>query len=115
LGWRRAGVAYAYLVALPVTTGAYSAAWLAQWAGGIDTGWLPTGHDGESRRSRWLAARPPSLAELAATAGVVTGPRRAAALAALAASAVAYGAAWTFQRPGRLLAAVVLAAVVLFS
>ncbi|WP_239335067.1 hypothetical protein [Frankia sp. CiP3] len=114
LGWRRAGIGYAYLIALPATTTAYSAAWLAQWAGGIDTGWLPTGRDGESRRTRWLAARPPSLGELAATTTVVGGPRRAAAVAAVVASAAAYGLAWIFQRPGRLAAAALLAIVVWF-
>ncbi|SBW19543.1 putative membrane protein [Candidatus Protofrankia californiensis] len=115
LGWRRAGIGYACLIALPATTTAYSAAWLAQWAGGIDTGWLPTGRDGQSRRARWLAARPPSLGELAATTTVVGGPRRAAAVAAVAASAAAYGLAWIFQRPGRLAAAALLAAVVWFA
>lgn len=116
LGWRRAGITYVYFVALPVTTTCYSAAWLAQWVGGIDTGWLPTdaAADGRGRRGRWLAARPPSLAELAATSTVVAGPRRVAAVLAVAASAVAYGLAWTFQRPGRLAAAVAFAAVVWF-
>ncbi len=116
LRWRRAGITYAYLVALPVTTTCYSAAWLAQWVGGIDTGWLPThpAADGRGRRARWLAAHPPSLAELGATSTVVAGPRRAAAVLSVAVSAVAYGLAWTFQRPGRLAAAVALAAVVWF-
>ncbi|WP_239376076.1 hypothetical protein [Frankia sp. Cj5] len=115
LGWRRAGIGYSYLIALPATTTAYSAAWLAQWAGGIDTGWLPANRDGESRRARWLAARPPSLGELAATTTVVGGPRRAAAVAAVAVSVAAYGLAWIFQRPGRLAAAALLTAAVWFA
>ncbi|WP_322777728.1 hypothetical protein [Frankia sp. Cas4] len=109
LGWRRAGVAYAYLVALPITAAAYSTAWLAQWAGGITGDWLPT--ETITGWRRWLYAWPPALAEVAADAAAVPGARRVAAWLAVGVSAVAYGTAWIAQRPGRLAAAAGLALV----
>jgi hypothetical protein len=110
-GWRRAGVAYAWTVALPATTAAYSVAWLSQWAAGLPASWLPPPTPGVGRVERWLSAQPPALAELVAAAAP-SGARRVAGYGAVAVSAVAYAAAWVVQRPGRLAAAAALATVV---
>ena len=107
---RRAGMVYAALIAVPVAAGAYSAAWLAQVAGGIAGEWLPDAPDGRWW-GRWLAAHPPALGDLIDHTATLPPARRLVAVGAIAASAAAYALAWLTARFGRLAAAGLLLAV----